>query len=73
MTDLETGRTRAVLPGQAVLPGAFTPDGKRLATQSSQARPLNVWEVETGKLLRSVPLPNASHARVRFDQRPFQP
>jgi WD40 repeat protein len=59
LTDLETGRTRAVLPGQAELSGAFTPDGKRLATQSSRASgTLNVWEVETGKLLRSAPLPD---------------
>ena len=39
LTDLETGRTRAVLPGQAVLPGAFTPDGKRLATRRCRPRP----------------------------------
>ncbi len=71
LTNLETGRTRAVLPGQDVLPvpvdtlsaygpplpGAFTPDGKRLATRGTPG--LNVWGVETGKLLRSVPLSNA--------------
>jgi len=57
LTDLETGRTRAVLPDQAIVQEAFTPDGKRLATRSSRGTPaLNVWDVETGKRLRSVPL-----------------
>jgi len=57
LTDLETGRQRAVLSGQLVLFGAFTPDGKWLATCSRQGTPaLSVWEVETGKLLRSIPL-----------------
>jgi len=57
LTDLETGRTRAVLPDQATLPGAYSPDGKRLATRSSRGTPaLSVWDVETGKILRSVPL-----------------
>ncbi len=57
LTDLETGRPRAVLRGQAVLFRAFTPDGKLLATYSRQGTSaLNVWEVETGRLVRTVPL-----------------
>ena len=60
LTDVETGRTRGVLPDQSTLPGAFTPDGRRLATLSRrEPSALNVWEVETGKLLRSVRLHNA--------------
>ncbi len=63
LTDLETGRTRAVLHDQEVLTGAFTPDGKRLATLSRQTPyALNVWDVETGKAVRSVPLPNALYS-----------
>lgn len=57
LMDLETGQTLAGLDDQVALPGAFTADGKRLATQSRKGPgALNVWEVETGKLLRSVPL-----------------
>ena len=68
LTDLETGRTRAALPGQVVLPGAFTRDGKRLATESLPGpNALNVWDVATGKLLRSVPLHNASYAPQTSD------
>jgi len=69
LTDPETGRTRAVLPGQEVLPGAFTPDGMRLATYTGQGQgtpALSVWEVETGKLLRSIPL------HCAFDRMPAQ-
>ena len=62
LTDVETGRTRAFLADQVVLHEAFTPDGKRLATLSKQdPTALCVWEVETGKLLRSVPLHNVFH------------
>ncbi len=77
LTDLETGRTRAVLPGQHPLdlpyvgvgepfvPGAFSPDGKRFATLSRQnPTALNVWELETGRLLRSVPLFSISQHAV---------
>jgi WD40 repeat protein len=65
LTDVENGRTRAVLPDQWPLPGAFTPDGKRFATVSRQDPPaLIVWEVETGKMIRSALLHNAIH-RVR--------
>jgi WD40 repeat protein len=87
LTDLETGRTRAVLPGQALLSlsitmdgkvsGAFAPDGKRLAAQSSRhQKALNVWEVETGKLLRSVPLHYASNSTgtaIEDDHAHFSP
>jgi WD40 repeat protein len=60
LTDVETGRIRAVLRDQEVLPGGFTPDGTRLATVSSHTPySLNVWDVETGKAVRSVPLRNA--------------
>jgi WD40 repeat protein len=68
LTDLETGRTRAVLPYAgftiAEFTAAFTADGKRLATPSRTG--LNVWEVQTGKLLRSVELANARIAEVHF-------
>jgi WD40 repeat protein len=68
LTDLETGRTRAALRGQMVLPGAFTRNGKRLATESLPGpNALNVWDVATGKLLRSVPLHNASYAPQTSD------
>ena len=63
LTDLETGRTRAVLHDQEVLTGAFTSNGKRLATLSRQSpHSLTVWDVETGKAVRSVPLPNARYS-----------
>jgi WD40 repeat protein len=63
LTDLETGRTRAVLPERGS-PVAFTADGKRLATKDETV--LNVWEVETGKLLRSAKLASARIGRVQF-------
>ena len=57
LTDLVTGRSRRSSSIKSMLPWAFTSDGKRLATLSSRGPPaLSVWEVETGKLLRSVPL-----------------
>jgi len=78
LTDAETGRTRAVLPGQGMfsvpftpdgklLSGPFTSDGKRLAT-FSRGTPalLSVWEVETGKLLRSVPFHDALNSMGRM-------
>jgi serine/threonine protein kinase/WD40 repeat protein len=64
LTDLETGRTRAVLPGQMEVSGAFTSDGKRFATQSSWVPgALNVWEVESGKLLRTIPVAHRLSSR----------
>jgi WD40 repeat protein len=73
LTDLETGRKRAVLPRQQLLPlpftdmnehllpGAYSPDGARFATLARQNPfALNVWEVRTGKLLQSVPLASTS-------------
>jgi WD40 repeat protein len=78
LTDLETGRTRAVLTGEGELPTAwdaggkllsrpFSPDGKRVATQTLLgSRALNVWEVETGRLLRSVPSFNAPLDNAHF-------
>jgi WD40 repeat protein len=60
LMDLETGRTLADLRDQDALPGAVTADGKRLATRSRRGPDaVSVWESETGKLLRSAPLPNA--------------
>ena len=58
LQDLETGRTRAVLTGQEELSGAFTSrrQAVRDAVAASRQREVNVWEVESGKLLRSVPL-----------------
>src|SRR5262249_4566974 len=86
LIDLETGRTRAVLAGQVVcevtgsdgkmLSQPFTPDGKRLATQSLRGAPaLNVWEVETGKLLGTVALPFSfsSGALTSFVEAQFSP
>ncbi len=66
LTDVETGRTRAVLHNQWALAGAFTPDGRRLATvMRGEPSALNIWEVETGKLIRSVPLRNAVYRSVQ--------
>jgi len=68
LTDLETGRTRAVLP-EPGSPVAFSADGQRLATQDATG--LNVWEVETGKLLRSVKQadPRIGHIHLSPDGR----
>ncbi len=63
--DLETGRTLADLRDQDALPGAVTADGKRLAIRSRRGPDaVNVWEIETGKLLRSIRLYNASDRSV---------
>ena len=74
LTDVETGRTRAVLADQWALTGGFAPDGKRLATLSRRdPNSLCVWEVETGKLLRSIPLHNAfsrTHERGMTSESP---
>jgi len=65
LMDLETGRTLADLGDQDALRGAVTADGKRLATRSRRGPDaVNVWEIETGKLLRSIRLYNASDRSV---------
>jgi WD40 repeat protein len=64
LTDLETGRAVADLAGQTILRGASSADGKRLATRGVPG--LNVWEVETGTLLRSASLVGGPLSDVHF-------
>jgi WD40 repeat protein len=64
LTDMDTGQTIADLAGQSIIPAAYDADGRRLATRGAPG--LNVWEVGTGKLLRSVGLVGGPIGDVHF-------
>lgn len=49
----------------AILSGAFSPDGKRMATTDYYN--ISVWDTTSGQLLLSFPAPSANHGEVIFN------
>ena len=69
--EADTGRLRATYPGHA--PIAFSPDGRTLATVSDPEKPagswtqsLTLWDIGTGRRVRSLAAPHEGIASVAF-------